>query len=60
MFFKADEYFDFIVINLKNTILHNYVVQMSEEYLFRIISGTVGNSFLIPSHNLFSDSSISS
>lgn len=30
---RADQRLDFVVINLKNTILHNSVVQMSEECL---------------------------
>lgn len=30
---RADQYLDFVIINLKNTVLHNYVVQMSEERL---------------------------
>lgn len=30
---RADQYLDFVIINLNNTVLHNYVVQMSEERL---------------------------
>ena len=48
MFFRVDQYFDFIIVSAENTTLHKYIAQ-NVRSIFRAISEIVGNPVLVPS-----------